>query len=139
MVYALDGLAHVSGPYQTESPCVLPQKSRNLRERSRIAWSSVPYNAAHQWGIAYATGYSAMQSKPDDEQMHGFARSRSQCENVASNYRAEMTLQPMHYPSLYNKPMDAAFTSQSDRVVQYAQLRPVGAGRYASSSWFPQQ
>ena len=130
-----DGTMRVSGPYQVESSCVLPMKSKNLMRRAAIAWSSIPDNMAHQYGVAYATAYSSMQSKPDDELMHGFARSRTHCENVAQNYRAEQVLLPLAYPTTVQKPQNLAFTSRSERVINYDKLAPIGPGTYASRTW----
>jgi len=127
--------AGLRGPFEVESSCALPHKSRNLRERAAIAWASIPNNAAAQVTVAYATVYGAGQSLPDDELVHGFARSKTQCESVSQNYRAEQLLVPMHHPTLYSKPMNIAFTGRSDRQLLYDQLQPVGCGQYASTTW----
>lgn len=124
-----------NGPWQVQSSLPLPHKSSNLRDRANAAWASVPNNAAHVYGIAYATAYSAMQSKPEDELTNGFGRSRVNGNSVSQQFSAEQYVPLLHYPQAAQRPMNIGFTSASDRILAYREIRPVGAGTFASSTW----
>lgn len=119
--------------YETVSACMYPRKSRSLQERALAAQQMMPQNIAHMGQIAATADSSVKRQLRSDDLIHGFAKSKSQCGNPLNNWRAELLVQPLHWP--VQRPMDIGRDVQSQRIALYSQRAPVNGG-YSASHMF---
>lgn len=119
--------------YETLPECKLPDRSSSLARRAIDAQRNMPQNAAHVLQLARVADESVRFQFRSDDVIHGFARSRTACNNPMQQWHAELAVHPQHWPT--QRPTHNERLVRDARMAVYDQVSPVAGGFSASKRW----